>query len=574
MKWFNELKVGVKLTLSFVVVLAMMTFLGIFSIVKLAQVNQTSTDMEMNWMPSARAAGDLNTATSDYRIAELQHILSVDEADMAKYEKVLAEINGGIEKSEADYAKLISSPEEQKIFDSFVQSWKDYLAESKKLIALSRENKNDEAKALIRGNSQKEFDETSAELEKLIQLNVEGGKNASHQGDLLYDNSRTLIISILVIAVVLSAGIAAVLTRGILRQLGGEPSYAAEVATRIAAGDLTAEVSVAHGDTTSLLAAMKAMRDSLVNIVSQVRLGTDNIASASTQIASGNLDLSSRTEEQASSLEETASSMEEMTSTVKQNADNARQANTLAASASETAQKGGAVVHQVVETMSAINASANKIVDIISVIDGIAFQTNILALNAAVEAARAGEQGRGFAVVAGEVRTLAQRSAAAAKEIKALIDDSVEKVDIGARLVNEAGETMNEIVESVKRVTDIMGEITAASQEQTSGIEQINQAISQMDEVTQQNASLVEEAAAASEAMKDQASELLQVVSVFKTAASPQLPTASVARRPLASGISRPNGAISRSTTNKASLPSSLHMKKPRVTSEADWSEF
>jgi methyl-accepting chemotaxis protein len=279
-----------------------------------------------------------------------------------------------------------------------------------------------------------------------------------------------------------------------------------KVARTVADGDLTSRVDVTTTDETGqLLQALKEMNSSLVKIVGDVRTGTDNMASASSQIASGNLDLSSRTEEQASSLEETASSMEEMTSTVKQNADNARQANQLAASASEVALCGGSVVAQVVDTMSSINESSKKIVDIIGVIDGIALQTNILALNAAVEAAPAGEQGRGFAVVASEVRNLAQRSAAAAKEIKGLIGDSVEKVDLGARLVEQAGTTMGEIVDSVKRVTDIMSEITCASQEQTSGIEQINQAISQMDQVTQQNAALVEEAAAAAESLQERA---------------------------------------------------------------------
>jgi methyl-accepting chemotaxis protein len=285
----------------------------------------------------------------------------------------------------------------------------------------------------------------------------------------------------------------------------------------VADGDLTGTIVVTSKDETGqLLQALQDMNNGLVRIVTQVRMGTDTIATASSQIATGNLDLSSRTEEQASSLEETASSMEELTSTVKQNADNARQSNQLAMTASEVAVRGGAVVSQVVETMGSINDSANKIVDIIGVIDGIAFQTNILALNAAVEAARAGEQGRGFAVVASEVRNLAQRSASAAKEIKTLIDDSVEKVGTGSRLVNEAGATMGEVVESVRRVTDIMSEITAASQEQTDGIEQINQAVMQMDQVTQKNAALVEEAAAAAESLQDQASNLLQVVSVFK----------------------------------------------------------
>ncbi len=289
------------------------------------------------------------------------------------------------------------------------------------------------------------------------------------------------------------------------------------VARRVADGDLTSHIEVESQDETGqLMQALQDMNTSLHNIVGKVRAGTDSIATASGQIASGNLDLSARTEQQASSLEETASSMEQMTSTTKHNSDNARQANQLAGSASAVAVRGGAVVAQVVSTMEEINVSSRQIVDIIAVIDGIAVQTNILALNAAVEAARAGEQGRGFAVVASEVRNLAQRSAAAAKEIKVLINASVDKVDHGSRLVAEAGATMGEIVSSVQRVTDIMSEITAASREQESGIDQINTAITEMDNVTQQNAALVEQAAAAAQALQDQSSELAQAVSVFK----------------------------------------------------------
>jgi len=312
----------------------------------------------------------------------------------------------------------------------------------------------------------------------------------------------------------LAIGVA--ITRGLLRQLGGEPGYASGIARRIAEGDLSIAISIKPNDTSSMLHGIRAMRDDLAKIVSEVRTGTDAIATASGQIAAGNNDLSARTEEQASSLEETAASMEELTSTVSQNADNARQANQLAASASAIALKGGAVVSQVVDTMASINDSSKKIVDIISVIDGIAFQTNILALNAAVEAARAGEQGRGFAVVAAEVRTLAQRSAAAAKEIKTLIGTSVDTVAIGNKLVADAGVTMDEVVASVRRVTDIMGEISEASNEQSAGIAQVNQAIAQMDAVTQQNAALVEEAAAAAESMQVQAARLSQVVGVFR----------------------------------------------------------
>ena len=306
--------------------------------------------------------------------------------------------------------------------------------------------------------------------------------------------------------------------RYVSKPLGGEPAAATEVANRVAAGDLSESIDVADDDDASLMAAMARMQQHLSETIGQIREAAETIETASHEIASGNTDLSQRTEEQASSLEETASSMEELTSTVKQNAENARQANQLAISASSVAVKGGEVVGEVVGTMSSINESSRKIVDIIGVIDGIAFQTNILALNAAVEAARAGEQGRGFAVVATEVRNLAQRSAAAAKEIKSLIGDSVDKVEAGTKLVDAAGKTMEEIVTAVKRVTDIMAEITAASQEQSSGIEQVNRAINQMDEVTQQNAALVEQASAAAESLQEQAQSLAAAVAVFRMA--------------------------------------------------------
>ncbi|MBG6077591.1 methyl-accepting chemotaxis protein [Polaromonas sp. CG_9.11] len=316
-----------------------------------------------------------------------------------------------------------------------------------------------------------------------------------------------------VLAVVMMAIALAIMIRRAVKPL----QRISERLEAIGQGDLSQPVLSDRSDEIGVISrSVEFMRNSLVDIVGNVRQGTDTIATASSQIAAGNQDLSSRTEQQASSLEETAASMEELTSTVKQNADNARQANQLAVSASSVAVRGGAVVSQVVDTMSAINASSKKIVDIIGVIDGIAFQTNILALNAAVEAARAGEQGRGFAVVAAEVRNLAQRSAAAAKEIKVLIGDSVDKVEEGSKQVAEAGKTMDEIVGSVRRVTDIMAEIQAASQEQTQGIEQVNQAITQMDQVTQQNAALVEEAAAAAQSLQEQAGGLSQVVSVFQ----------------------------------------------------------
>jgi methyl-accepting chemotaxis protein len=333
------------------------------------------------------------------------------------------------------------------------------------------------------------------------------------QVDEQYRSGRLMVITLAVTALVAGIGFAVWITQSITRPI----RQALSVAQVVAAGDLTSVIKVESSDEAGhLLQALKDMNEHLAQIVGDVRAGTDTITTASSEIASGNLDLSNRTEQQASSLEETASSMEELTSTVKQNTDNARQANQLAQSASSVAEKGGQVVAQVVDTMESIEESSRKVVDIIGVIDSIAFQTNILALNAAVEAARAGEQGRGFAVVAAEVRNLAQRSATAAKEIKALIDDSVGKVDLGGRLVQEAGTTMSEIVDSVKRVTAIMSEIASASQEQSAGIEEINRAITHMDDITQQNAALVEQAAAAAGSLQEQAAGLSQTVAVFK----------------------------------------------------------
>jgi methyl-accepting chemotaxis protein len=331
-----------------------------------------------------------------------------------------------------------------------------------------------------------------------------------------YARARNLSLAFAGVAAILGGLLAWALTRSITRQLGGEPQYAARIAQRIADGDLSAEVQLRAGDTSSLLVAMKKMADNLAQVVGRVREAVESVSTASTEIAAGNQDLSNRTEQQASSLQETAASMQQLTSTVAHSADNANQAKQLAASASSAAGKGGEVVLQVVSTMDEITAASRKMAEIISVIDGIAFQTNILALNAAVEAARAGEQGRGFAVVAGEVRSLAQRSALAAREIKNMITDSAEKVAAGSRLVNEAGSSMAEIVAQVKRVSDLIGEITSDALEQSSGIRQISQAVNQMDQVTQQNAALVEQSAAAATSLKDQAAMLAAAVNVFK----------------------------------------------------------
>jgi methyl-accepting chemotaxis protein len=334
--------------------------------------------------------------------------------------------------------------------------------------------------------------------------------------DAAFRSSLYQSLGILVILASALSVVVMLLNRGIFRSLGGEPSYAAEIANQIADNDLTAEVKTAPNDRSSLLFSMKRMQAQLTQTIGTIKISADSIATATHQIAAGNQDLSQRTEEQAASLEETAASMEQLTSTVTQNADNASQANQLAAQAAQVAEQGGTVVSRVVETMDGINASSDRIANIVGIIEGIAFQTNILALNAAVEAARAGEQGRGFAVVASEVRSLAQRSSAASKEIKELIHDSVERVQAGAGHVREAGAKMREITHEIRRVTDIMGEITAASQEQSKGIGQVNQAVTQMDEVTQQNAALVEQAAAAASSLESQANDLKASVSMFR----------------------------------------------------------
>lgn len=388
---------------------------------------------------------------------------------------------------------------------------------------------------------------------------------------------KNLIILLSISAVVISVAAGMLISYKLLKALGAEPGDLCDAVTRVADGDLTGELNVRSSDTTSILAAVMRMQSSLSTVVKSVRQDADTVSTAAAEISAGNSDLSTRTEQQASSLEETASSMEELTSTVRQNTDNARQANTLAIAASDIATKGGNVVSQVVGTMDSISEASRKIVDIISVIDGIAFQTNILALNAAVEAARAGEQGRGFAVVASEVRNLAQRSASAAKEIKVLIDDSVERVDLGTKLAADAGATMSEVVDSVKRVTDVIAEIVSASQEQSSGIEQINQAISQMDNVTQQNASLVEEAAAAAESLRDQAGNLVHTVSVFKLDAEEGQHYAPRSQKPVLK-VASMTKAITKSVASYADRSSNVtrlpRKSIPKAAGLPDWEEF
>jgi methyl-accepting chemotaxis protein len=514
-----KMKVGTRLGLGFALVLLFLVAVTAVGIGRMAQIQDRLDHVVGVNNVVTRLVIDMRANVSDritsLRILTLMPDGSDLEPEMNRIKDQAAKYSEAEKKLSAQFA-LEATPEEKALLGQVKESEAAAMPAIAKASELWLANKAEDATKVMIKEIRPVQKKWMAALDQLASL--EDKLNTQVQTDAAtgFASARTFMIVLGALAVAISVLAAIVITRGLLKQLGGEPDYTASIAGSIAKGDLSVMIDTDHRDQDSLLAEMKEMRDSLVDIVGQVRTGTETIGTASREIAAGNIDLSSRTEMQASSLEKTASAMEELTSTVKQNADNAREANQLAATASDVAIKGGAVVSQVVDTMSSIDASAKKIVDIIGVIDGIAFQTNILALNAAVEAARAGEQGRGFAVVASEVRNLAQRSAGAAKEIKLLIDDSVEKVGAGTKLVGQAGVTMDEVVASVRRVTDIMSEIANASQEQSAGIEQVNHSIIEMDSMTQQNAALVEEAAAAAQSLQDQAAELARVVSIFK----------------------------------------------------------
>jgi methyl-accepting chemotaxis protein len=574
---FKDMKVGTRLAAGFLLVSIMGAIVAAIGIFNMGKINDQAESVYQRELLGISHVKEANINLVYVARGVRNMLLASSDADRKKFADSVEKARTTM-KEELDKARPLFWRDTGKAafadFDRKLDAYDKALPEVLKKVNAEPLQENREATQYVQLTFAPLANAMDDALTALSQMKEKNAADAARETTHLYQTSRSFMITLVTMSVLAGLALGVLITRSLTRQLGGEPNHAASIAGKIASGDLTTAIDVRPDDNSSLLFAMKSMRDSLVNIVGQVRNGTDTIASASGQIAAGNLDLSSRTEEQASSLEETASSMEELTSTVKQNADNARQANGLAVTASEVALRGGAVVSEVVETMGSINDSAKKIVDIIGVIDGIAFQTNILALNAAVEAARAGEQGRGFAVVASEVRNLAQRSAAAAKEIKALIGDSVEKVDVGSKLVDQAGTTMQEVVDSIRRVTDIMAEISAASQEQTSGIEQINQAVAQMDQVTQQNASLVEEAAAASESMQEQARNLAQVVSVFRLDAghtalavaprpAPAAPRKAVVSRPAKSGRASPAPAIE--TRSRAAVA---------ATADADWQEF
>ncbi|WP_454775735.1 methyl-accepting chemotaxis protein [Janthinobacterium tructae] len=582
----KNLKIGVRLGGAFAAVLLLLTSLTVVGIVQMQSASKETDALVNVKVRNERLIGEwtkvieVNAArtAAAWKVGDPEHQKQFEQ-EMAVSSARATEIQNAIGKSELNV-------EEQALYQEVLSTRKAYTEVRKNVFKAKNAGDLELGKRLYEGDMASKRDIYLASLNKLAVLETRLLDEAAARIRSRYENGRLLLISLGAVAILLGIACAYWITRSITRPI----TRAVEVAEAVSAGDLTSHIVVDSRDETGqLMHALKNMNDKLVSIVGQVRVGTESISTASSEIAAGNLDLSSRTEEQASSLEETASSMEELTSTVKRNADNARSANQLAIEASQIASKGGVVVSEVVSTMGSINDSSRKIVDIISVIDAIAFQTNILALNAAVEAARAGEQGRGFAVVASEVRNLAQRSSAAAKEIKGLIDDSVQKVEAGSQLVDKAGRTMDEIVQSISHVTQIMNQITDASDEQRTGIEQVNQAIGQMDQVTQQNAALVEEAAAAAESMQEQAAKLADVVGVFKldatqhsvsTSAAPSVKAPAplkTAVRPVVQAAVRRAPAQPAAAPGKAAPAEAVRARAPKapVASGADeWEEF
>ena len=579
----SNLKIGARLALAFGAVLALAAAVVFIGISRMSDLSQELTLIGSDRVPKvqqlASVTEDVNLTARELRNAAIFR----DAAKVKEAMDAIAAASGRTTKTLEALAPTLVTQEGKALLEQVVERRKAYLPIVQNYKDLLTAGQHDTATALLEQQMRPAQLAYMAALDKLNDMQIGLIDKAADNGTALYASAKLLMFGLLAGMV----GIGAVLAWWITRSITAPINEAVAVAEMVAEGDLSSRIVVRSTDETGrLLTALKAMNESLVRIVSTVRNSSDSIATGSAQIAGGNADLSQRTEEQASALEQTAASMEQLGSTVKQNADNARQANQLALSASTVALKGGEVVGQVVDTMKGINDSSKKIVDIISVIDGIAFQTNILALNAAVEAARAGEQGRGFAVVASEVRNLAQRSAEAAKEIKSLITASVERVEQGSTLVGQAGVTMEEVVSSIRRVTDIMGEISSASAEQSQGVAQVGEAVSQMDQVTQQNAALVEESAAAADSLKQQAHQLVSAVAVFKVGSGGHdvnlnapvgTPSPALARRSpqLAAQATRPSvGRAKPASPAAPGAPVASATAAPARSGADDWEQF
>ena len=583
---FSSWRVRTRLTVGFGVVCVLLVASVLMGLMAMSRMGAGLKAVVADHFPRIVAAANLSTQIDVIAIALRNMMLNADAADRERQTQVIAQSRQEVVRLFDTLDKTLTEPKDRALLQKVKEQRALYLAGQEELLGFIRSDQTDQSREYLASKLRPVLASYKASIGALVESEKNAIVTAGTDARDTALNARNTLIGLGVAALLLAAALGWLITRSLVRELGGEPRTAADVARAVAGGDFTQPIAVKDGDTTSLMAQLAAMKDGLAQVVSQVRRGSESVAMASSEIAQGNQDLSARTESQASALEETAASMEQLGATVRQNAESASQANALARSASDVAVRGGEVVGQVVQTMKGINESSQRIADIIGVIDGIAFQTNILALNAAVEAARAGEQGRGFAVVASEVRSLAGRSAEAAKEIKQLISASVERVEQGSAMADQAGETMTEVVQSIRRVTDLMGEINAATSEQASGVAQVGEAVTQMDQATQQNAALVEEMAAAAGSLSSQAQELVQAVAVFKLdagqsgASAYSTPTARPA--PKAASVRMPAPAR-KPTAFKAApaKPAALQAPNPpkpvKTTSagaEDDWESF
>jgi methyl-accepting chemotaxis protein len=573
-----KMSIGKRLTIGFGVVIALLVLLAGLATIRInglaGQVNGVVNERYPNTVVANQIKIDLNEITRNM----LSVLIMTDAAQIKKELQNIEAKNTSTNDAIEKLKKTITDPTGIKQLEQIIATRAKFLAVQANFVKMINEDQKDDALVNFQFAVRPKQTPLYKQLDEFINAQNTQMESAGRESADTAGSTKQMILGLALAAAVLSVLVAYGSTHSITVPL----RQAVHIAQKVADGNLTSNIEVRSADETGqMMDALRHMNDSLLEIVREVRSGTDSIASASTEIANGNLDLSNRTEQQASALGDTAQSIRELTETVRQNADNARQADQMASRASEVATRGGTVVSHVIDTMGSITESSKKIVDIIAVIDGIAFQTNILALNAAVEAARAGEQGRGFAVVASEVRSLAQRSASAAKEIKTLINDSVSKVKEGSNLVEQAGVTMEEVVSSIRNVTNIMGEITAASQEQSNGIEQVNQAIMQMDETTQQNAALVEEAAAAAKSMQDQAANLARVVSVFQTPEGAGAGAGAGTARPTSAPRSAPARRLPAPMARPAAKPKAKPAARPatkpaapQATQHDGWEEF